>query len=64
MSKVPVPKEWMTTQDLMELYSCSYTTIWRWVRAGVLPAPRKLGGLNRWRRAKIEAVTADEETAA
>jgi predicted DNA-binding transcriptional regulator AlpA len=63
MSKVPVSQEWMTTRDLMETFSCSYTTIWRWVKAGILPSPRKLGGLNRWRRSAIEAVTA-EDTAA
>lgn len=63
MSKMPVPKEWMTTDDLMALYSCSRTTIWRWVKGGVLPEPRRIGGLKRWRRAEIEALTADETAA-
>ena len=63
MSKMPVPKEWMTTDDLVTHFSCSRSTIWRWVKGGVIPAPRRLGGLNRWRRAEIEALTADETAA-
>jgi predicted DNA-binding transcriptional regulator AlpA len=59
MSKMPVSKELLTTEDLMDLYSCSRTTIWRWVKAGVLPEPRRIGGLKRWRRPEIEALTAD-----
>jgi excisionase family DNA binding protein len=63
MSKMPVPKEWMTTDELASYFSCSRSTIWRWVKSGVIPAPRRLGGLNRWRRADIEALTTDETAA-
>lgn len=63
MSKMPVTKEWMTTDDLASHFSCSRSTIWRWVKGGVIPAPRRLGGLNRWRRSEIEALTADETAA-
>jgi excisionase family DNA binding protein len=63
MSKMPVPKEWMTTDDLSEMFSCSRTTVWRWVKSGALPKPHRLGGLNRWRRADIEALTADTSAA-
>lgn len=63
MSKMPVSKEWLTTDDITAMFSCSRTTVWRWVRAEVLPAPRRIGGLNRWRRADIEAITAESNVA-
>lgn len=63
MSKMPVSKEWMTTDDITGLFSCSRSTVWRWVKAGVIPAPHRIGGLNRWRRPEIEAITADKTAA-
>lgn len=48
----------MDALEVAAHFNVSRTTIWRWVKTGVLPKPVKLGGLVRWRREEIEAVTA------
>jgi len=30
------------------LFGCSAPTIWRWVKVGILPQPRKIGGITVW----------------
>ena len=37
------PQEFYTYADLCERYNKSKVTLWRWVRAGRLPAPVQLG---------------------
>jgi len=44
---------------LSELLKCSPRSVHRWADGGRLPRPIKLGRLNRWRRADIEAWIAD-----
>ena len=34
----------------------SLMTMWRWVQAGILPAPVKINGRNFWREADIERI--------
>jgi len=52
------------------LFNVSSSTLWRWVKAGKIPAPLKLAGAtkNYWRReelnAAIEAAAAAREVAA
>ncbi len=29
--------------EMLELYGCSRATLWRWVKSGKVPAPKKLG---------------------
>lgn len=58
MSKMPIPSNLMDAVEVAAHFNVSRTTIWRWVKSGVLPKPVKLGGLVRWRRDEIEAVTA------
>ncbi len=41
------------------LYACSASTVWRRVRSGLIPAPKRRGGICSWsvgelRRAKAE----------
>jgi prophage regulatory protein len=46
----PVAVEFLTDRDLSKRYRVSRATIWRWVRAGSLPAPLRLSpACTRWR---------------
>ena len=40
--------------EVMQRIGVSYTTLWRLVKAEKIPAPRKIGSLNRWLEADIE----------
>lgn len=53
-------KDFWDVKDLRQHYGCAHSTIYRWVEAGVLPAPIKIGGSTRWRRADIEALFATD----
>lgn len=33
---------------VLSLYSCSHSTLWRWVKAGLIPQPKKLGSNAIW----------------
>lgn len=40
----------ITEGDLRTMLGgCSHSSVWRWVKAGILPAPLKLGNASRWR---------------
>jgi predicted DNA-binding transcriptional regulator AlpA len=49
----------LTTSDLERLLKVDRRTITRLVKRGVLPAPLKLGGSNRWRPQDINAAIDD-----
>ena len=34
---------------------CSDMTLWRWVRSGILPKPKKINGRNFWRKREVIA---------
>lgn len=42
------------------LYGCSSTTIWRRVKAGLIPKPKKLGGTTVWNVADLRAALRGE----
>lgn len=44
--ETPSPKK--QTRDLCAEYGVSSMTIWRWVKAGILPKPDKIQGRNYW----------------
>ena len=49
-------QQWLTDRDLAARYGVSRVTVWRWTRAGHLPAPRKIGpNTSRWSADEIEA---------
>ena len=48
-------KELLTSSDLRGILQISEATVWRKVKSGALPAPIKVCGLTRWRRAEIAA---------
>ncbi len=41
------------------LFSISGATVWRWVRAGILPAPHRCGGITSWVVSEIRASMAE-----
>lgn len=43
-----------TTPTRAGRYPVSPSTVWRWLRAGLLPAPMKLGGATVWSLAALE----------
>jgi predicted DNA-binding transcriptional regulator AlpA len=58
MAKRAEPAPLMTIGDLSKRRKCSNATSWRHVKAGILPAPIKLGGLTRWVPEEVEAAIA------
>ena len=50
--------------DVAEHYSVSRSTVWRWVRRGLLPRPIQLSeACTRWRLDEIEARDAERQAA-
>lgn len=49
------PPEYVSAETLAYLMDCSVETVEGWVRSGILPAPRRLGRLARWRLADVDA---------
>lgn len=60
MTKRPIPAAYLSVREVAQHFGCGASTIYRWVKSGVIPHPVKLGGLTRWRRADIEALTERE----
>lgn len=53
--QAPAPQVWAADTQLAELYGVSRATIWRWVKAGILPKPVKLSpGTTRWKLSEVE----------
>lgn len=51
--------------DLAARYSVSRSTIWRWVRRGLLPEPVQISNCcTRWKLDAIEARDAERDSAA
>jgi len=51
----PTP-QYVSGRDLAGLYGVSVMTIWRWSKAGRIPAPLRLGeNTSRWNLAEVEA---------
>ena len=48
--------QFLTIEDLMTMFKVSEVTIGRWVKAGTIPAPVRLGRRAiRWRASDLEA---------
>ena len=56
------PKLW-DVRRVADEFGCNVSTVWRWNKAGEIPAPIRIGGTVRWRREDIERFIA-EQTAA
>ena len=47
-------KELLTTNDIMDIFSISYRTVWYWKEGGVLPPAVRFSRRCYWKRADIE----------
>lgn len=49
-------RPWLSDIEVGHWYGISRVSVWRWVRGGLLPQPRKLGpNTTRWSRKDLEA---------
>jgi excisionase family DNA binding protein len=54
--KRQMPLNLLTAPEVADYFNVNVSTVWRWVKAGTLPAPVRIAGATRWRRSDIEAV--------
>lgn len=40
------------------LFACSVPTVWRWAKAGKLPAPVRVGGVTGWQVGQLRKILA------
>lgn len=54
------PTAFVRQRTVEQLFACSPATVWRWVKKGFIPAPKKVSGITLWNvgelRAALEAV--------
>jgi predicted DNA-binding transcriptional regulator AlpA len=44
--------------EAADILGCARSTFWRWVSAGIIPQPIKIGGMSRWYLSEIERTIA------
>lgn len=55
-----LPDDARVRQPVVEgLFSISAATLWRWVRNGILPAPRRCGRISSWVVSELKASMAE-----
>ncbi|HEX6996134.1 MAG TPA: DNA-binding protein [Gammaproteobacteria bacterium] len=58
-------KRYLRQHQVRERYGrISYTTLWRRIRNGDIPAPVKIGGQNHWDERELDRADAERERAA
>lgn len=45
---------WIVDAEVAALLGVHRSTVWRWLDAGLIPRPRRLGGRTLWCRAELE----------
>jgi predicted DNA-binding transcriptional regulator AlpA len=53
------PPPWQDLRTLAEHICAAESTIENWVRQGIFPPPRKVGGKNMWRWKEVDKYLAD-----
>lgn len=53
-------KQLLRAAEVAKILELGVSSVWRLARKGQIPAPIRIGGSTRWRRADIEALTARE----
>lgn len=53
MSIHPYQDPLLTAKESAAIIGCAIPTFWRWVAAGTVPKPVKLGALSRWPQSEI-----------
>jgi predicted DNA-binding transcriptional regulator AlpA len=61
---LPYPPPFQDLRTLAEHICASESTIENWVRQGIFPAPRKVGGKNLWRWKDVEKFLARADDSA
>ncbi|KAB2886992.1 MAG: helix-turn-helix domain-containing protein [Albidovulum sp.] len=56
--KYPVEKL-ISTKEVCFLYGVSHSTIWRWVKGGLMPSPLRIGRRTYWVGSMLQAHLAD-----
>jgi predicted DNA-binding transcriptional regulator AlpA len=46
--------ELLRDTDVAAMIGISRATLWRWMGAGQIPAPIRIGGVTRWWRSEVE----------
>jgi predicted DNA-binding transcriptional regulator AlpA len=46
----------LTDRQVAARFGVNRSSVWRWVKLGILPKPIKIGGSTRWMAAEIRAV--------
>ena len=49
-----VPDVLLATEDVMRVFQISRRTLAKWIVQRTIPAPSRIGGLNRWKTTVIE----------
>ncbi|WP_367717752.1 helix-turn-helix domain-containing protein [Nitratireductor sp. GISD-1A_MAKvit] len=42
------PTKLLTVREVADMFSVAVSSVWRWVKEGVLPEPIKIGSRTRW----------------
>jgi excisionase family DNA binding protein len=53
-------KQLLRVSEVAKILELGISSVWRLARKGQIPAPIRIGGSTRWRRADIEGLTARE----
>lgn len=48
-------RQYYRARHLADRYGVHASTIWRWAREGIIPPPRRIGGVTVWAADDIEA---------
>lgn len=59
MTNLRAPKNgvealWVADRDVAVILGVARSTIWRWLDAGLIPPPRRIGGRTLWCREEVE----------
>jgi len=53
IASVPTRDELLSAAQVALIAKAHQSTIWRWAKSGVLPAPVRVGGSTRWRKSEV-----------
>lgn len=54
LSEVRFMERLIKTKELCDVLAISRTTLWRWIRAGRIPQPKRIGASLYWRHCIIQ----------
>lgn len=57
------PERLIDARELRRRIPISDPTLWRWIDAGTIPPPRRIGGKRYWPESVVDAIVAGESAA-